>query len=307
MAARYPHGAGYPGTAALSREYLDDKWLSKIGDDPSKWARSSHNTFMTALVDYGLPGAIIYIWLCVWGLMAVGKLKTFQWRGLGVESTAPAIACSAGLGVVWVAGQFTDYLGTEVQIWFLAMLAASLVHLRQAWSQKALPTHCRRHLALQLMLGRQCDGDAMRSDRAGIRRRTRTSAHFPRALCRARPNCDPQAVGKCCSLRLLRRGDRQHDGPSCDQPKRDRVKGAAKVAHKWRIETRREDPRLASYCTGRAPGRARSLVFHWRHLEVSAQSALTGRVAKSIVHFDLSSGSRAARPVAPRRTRRGGI
>jgi hypothetical protein len=137
MAARYPHGAGFRGTSAMSREFLDEKWLSGAFD-PSERERSSHNTFMSALVEQGIPGAILYIWLCLWGVMAVGRLKALQWRHVGVDLTAPAVACCAGIAVVWTAGQFTDYLQTEVQIWLFALLAASLEQIRLATSPAQL-------------------------------------------------------------------------------------------------------------------------------------------------------------------------
>jgi hypothetical protein len=58
MAAGYPHGAGHRGTAALSPQYLDREWLTFGTDDSEEEAaRSSHNTFMTVLVEQGIPGS----------------------------------------------------------------------------------------------------------------------------------------------------------------------------------------------------------------------------------------------------------
>jgi len=137
MAARYPHGAGFRGTEAMSREFLDARWLSR-SQDPSTAARSSHNTFMTALVEHGLVGAALYMWLTLWGVMAIVRLKILQRRGIHADLTSPAAACCAGIAVVWSAGHFTDYLHAEVQIWLLALLAASLEQLRQAASRPAI-------------------------------------------------------------------------------------------------------------------------------------------------------------------------
>jgi putative inorganic carbon (HCO3(-)) transporter len=130
MAIRYPHGAGFRGTEVMSREYLDARWLAKSAD-VSRAARSSHNTFMTALVEHGIPGAILYVWLTLWGAMAIVRVKALQRRGVSAESISPAAACCAGIAVVWAAGQFTDYLHAEVQFWLFAVLAASLEQLRQ--------------------------------------------------------------------------------------------------------------------------------------------------------------------------------
>lgn len=131
MAARYPQGAGFRGTEVLSREYLDARWLSK-NVDSSRAARSSHNTFMTALVEQGIPGALLYGWLTLWGAMAIVRVKVLQRRGISIDVTGPAAASCAGLMAIWAAGHFTDYLHAEVQIWLFALLAASLEHLRQA-------------------------------------------------------------------------------------------------------------------------------------------------------------------------------
>ena len=133
MAARYPHGTGHRGTAVLSPEYLEDRWLSIDKDQPDALpARSSHNTFMTVLVEQGIPGVIAYVWVMLWGVVVVVRLRRLQRRGISVEASAPAIAACAGIAVVWTAGQFTDYLLAEVQIWLLALLAASLDGIRQA-------------------------------------------------------------------------------------------------------------------------------------------------------------------------------
>jgi O-antigen ligase len=114
----------------MSREYLDARWLTHSGD-PSRAARSSHNTFMTALVEHGILGAVLYIWLTLWGAMAIVRVKALQRRRVSAELTGPAAACCAGIAVVWSAGQFTDYLHAEVQFWLFAALAASLEQLRR--------------------------------------------------------------------------------------------------------------------------------------------------------------------------------
>jgi hypothetical protein len=129
MAARYPHGAGFRGTAALSSQYLDARWLSGLDE---RAARSSHNTFMSALVEQGIIGALLYLWLWAWGVMVVARLKALQRQHASIEMTAPAVASCVGIAVVWTAGQFTDYLMTEVQFWLFAVLAASLEHIRLA-------------------------------------------------------------------------------------------------------------------------------------------------------------------------------
>lgn len=140
MAALYPHGTGHRGTAVLSPMYLDRRWLTRAhGESEEQAARSSHNTFMTLLVEQGIPGAVLYIWISLWGVLIVLRLKAAIWRRLPLDLIAPATACAAGIAAVWTAGQFADYLKTEVQIWLFAMLAVTLAQLRHADSAKRSP------------------------------------------------------------------------------------------------------------------------------------------------------------------------
>lgn len=124
MFAEYPFGSGHKGTAVLSRLYLDARWLTRRpGEDESAAARASHNTFLTALVEQGIPGAFVYLGLLAWGVLVVGRLRSAHGAAQPRETAyggAPAVA----LTVVLVAGLFTDYLMAEVQIWMLALLVA---------------------------------------------------------------------------------------------------------------------------------------------------------------------------------------
>lgn len=128
MFGAYPFGSGHKGTAALSPQYLDQRWLTQ--DASGESARSSHNTFMTVLTEQGIPGAMLFVWLTLWGLASVFQLRLLQRHKATPPSIAYATACCAGMAVIWVSGQFTDYLMAEVQIWLLALLAASFDRLR---------------------------------------------------------------------------------------------------------------------------------------------------------------------------------
>lgn len=132
MFAEYPFGSGHKGTAALSPRFLDAKWLTyRPGEDESAAARASHNTFLTALVEQGIPGAIIYVVLVAWGVLNVMRL----WRAVRTGRPREAAyggAAAAALAVVLIAGVFTDYLMAEVQIWMLALLAAHRLLARGA-------------------------------------------------------------------------------------------------------------------------------------------------------------------------------
>jgi O-antigen ligase len=131
MAGRYPLGAGHRGTAALSASFLDAKWLTKGPNGDQEAARSSHNTLLSALVEQGVPGVIVFAGLMLWlarmifRLRRLAKSDTFDPR-LQLYGAAAA----ASLVVVFVAGLFTDYIKTEVQVWMFAILASvMLVHV----------------------------------------------------------------------------------------------------------------------------------------------------------------------------------
>lgn len=128
MAKRYPFGAGHRGTAVLSTQYLDPMYLSRkyergrvvVGQ------RSSHNTFMTALVEQGVIGAILFLSLWWWVAKALVRLKRTYAGNLEQDQAKVALLCAAvggALAAVFVAGQFVDYLKVEVQFWCIILLA----------------------------------------------------------------------------------------------------------------------------------------------------------------------------------------
>jgi O-antigen ligase len=127
MFAAHPFGAGHKGTAVLSPQYLDRKWLTfRAGEDESQAARASHNTFLTLLVEQGVFGALFYLLLVLWGFRAGLQLKRASGISADPRPVAYGLASLSALAVVLVAGQFTDYLMAEVQIWMAAILVASL-------------------------------------------------------------------------------------------------------------------------------------------------------------------------------------
>lgn len=120
----YPMGSGHRGTAYLSPRYLSDEDLSASRSGlSSDRARSSHNTFMTALAEQGIPGALLYIWLMTWILRtcrhAHVSFKVAEKDDLGLY----LMAVGSSLAVVVVAGVFVDYFKAEVFIWCVALLS----------------------------------------------------------------------------------------------------------------------------------------------------------------------------------------
>ncbi|MDH3314182.1 MAG: O-antigen ligase family protein [Gammaproteobacteria bacterium] len=121
MFVDYPMGTGHRGTELLSRHYLDKKWLSWSGHG----ARASHNTFMTTLVEQGIPGAVLFVWLTLWTLLAMLRLRRLEVH-LGANLTTLAVAIVSALAAIFVAGNTADFLLAEVQFWLFATLVSIL-------------------------------------------------------------------------------------------------------------------------------------------------------------------------------------
>jgi hypothetical protein len=129
MAAAYPLGAGHRGTAVLSPAYLDDRFLSEgsagVGGERR---RASHNTFMSLLVEQGIPGALWFVWM--WGWTVLTALRVRRATANPQHSLARAVLAgvTAVLIGVLVGGMAVDYLKSELPIWFWALLASLSTH-----------------------------------------------------------------------------------------------------------------------------------------------------------------------------------
>lgn len=128
MARRYPFGTGHRGTAVLSPLYLDPSALAgpRAGDS-GKAARSSHNMFLTILVEQGIPGAIMYSVLVVWFVRRAMAFRKLTRDPEVATLSALAAGFTAAYFIVQVSGMFVDYLKAEVQIWCLALAASAAV------------------------------------------------------------------------------------------------------------------------------------------------------------------------------------
>lgn len=122
----HPMGSGHRGTAVLSPLYLDEEWLTTVSrNDMETSARASHNSFMTALVEQGVPGAALFLTLFCWLLRAMLLVRRLGRKGDAELATNGAALCGA-LMVVFVAGMSSDFLKAEVQFWLFAGLASLL-------------------------------------------------------------------------------------------------------------------------------------------------------------------------------------
>jgi O-antigen ligase len=116
MAKDYPLGAGHRGTTALSYTYLEDRHMSRQG------GRASHNTIMSALVDQGFPGLLLWV-----AILVMLSLRILSSRRLAREANEPALGwLIAGVGAMFAtivtAGMFSPQLRSETYIWTLALV-----------------------------------------------------------------------------------------------------------------------------------------------------------------------------------------
>jgi len=126
MFRSHPMGIGHRGTATLSASYLDDKWLSPGRTEEEARARSSHNTFLTALVEQGLIGALLYAALVLWILGAGWRIRRANAHSDDPGLTTLGGAITAALTVIFVSGNSADYLLAENQFWLFAALVSML-------------------------------------------------------------------------------------------------------------------------------------------------------------------------------------
>jgi O-antigen ligase len=128
MAESYPLGSGQRGSEVLSSKYLAAKYLTATG------ARSSHNTFMTVLVEQGIPGAILFAMMVGWTANTLRKVARTGHAAQNTMRNVHAAAIGGALTVVFIGGMFADFAQVEVQIWMFALLAALIQPTMQTTS-----------------------------------------------------------------------------------------------------------------------------------------------------------------------------
>jgi len=114
MAKKYPLGGGHRTTAFLSYIYIPEEYQSSEG------GRSSHNTFLSTLVDQGIPGLILW-------LMIVTRLSKYSRdvRKFSANSDSNNLCwLNAGIGaaiiVILAGGMFAPFLRAEIYVWLIA-------------------------------------------------------------------------------------------------------------------------------------------------------------------------------------------
>lgn len=125
MFKQHPMGCGAMCTAVLSPQFIDERYLTSVAPGSTERRRASHNTFMTMLVEHGIPGALFYIVMLLWEYMSLRKLAiTFKQDSSFMPTLFPAVA--AVLAGITVGDMFVSYAKFEIRVWYLAILMAML-------------------------------------------------------------------------------------------------------------------------------------------------------------------------------------
>jgi len=123
----YPFGCGHRCTATLSTLYLDDKYLTGSGSTRS---RASHSTIMTMLVEHGIPGIIIYIYMLFWLYGHIRNQRLVNATSNTIVAMA-FVATVASLSSIFLGDIFVDYLKLESRVWFIGLLLSII----QLWKR----------------------------------------------------------------------------------------------------------------------------------------------------------------------------
>jgi len=124
----YPMGAGHQGTAWLSPNYIDERWLvGSTGD------RASHNTVMSVLVDQGIPGILLFTLMAWSALKLLVRMKRLDKSGLPLRYGLYRTMIGGAITSVLGAGMFAQNLKAEVLVWCIVLIAV-LWRLVGVWS-----------------------------------------------------------------------------------------------------------------------------------------------------------------------------
>jgi O-antigen ligase len=122
----HPWGCGHACTETLSPSYLDQRYISQISG-----VRSSHNTFMSMLVEHGWLGGIFYFAMLVWIWRRLTYLRPMLSEPKGEWGIYRAIT-GAVLAAIVVGDMFVPYMKLEVRFWFLTVLMVLVEWVRRA-------------------------------------------------------------------------------------------------------------------------------------------------------------------------------
>ena len=136
MFADHPLGVGHQGTAAVSRNYLAKEMMASNSE-----SRASHNTVMSILVDQGIPGIIIFVYLGTAVVSSLRKLKSMEYRGLSARYGIYCAMVGSALASILAAGMFAQYIKAEVLYWCIALLSVLVNFSKLNWFRLHQQTH----------------------------------------------------------------------------------------------------------------------------------------------------------------------
>lgn len=115
MALAHPLGGGHAATTALSFQYIPVEYHS------GEFGRSSHNTFMSALVDQGFPGLIAWITIAalIWASLQGARREANSRSDFALAWLCAGTA--AMFVTVLVAGMFAPLIRQEIYVWILGI------------------------------------------------------------------------------------------------------------------------------------------------------------------------------------------
>ncbi|MGH8218545.1 MAG: O-antigen ligase family protein [Steroidobacteraceae bacterium] len=114
MFKEHPFGCGHMCTSFLSPQFIAKQLLT--GGE-----RASHNTFMTMLVDQGIPGAVLYVALLMWTYRTL-RVAARKGPTLGRFPVAALPALAAAMTAITIGDLFVQYPKLEVRVWFISLL-----------------------------------------------------------------------------------------------------------------------------------------------------------------------------------------
>ena len=123
-----PWGSGHRGTKQLSTKYIDEEYLTL--DESGEAGRASHNLLMSLLVDFGLVGASLYLFIVFYYYK---RLLSMRKQLLSLEHGNLSILYVAGVSALLallVSSMFSNSLRLEISIQLFGMLTALFCIMR---------------------------------------------------------------------------------------------------------------------------------------------------------------------------------
>jgi O-antigen ligase len=115
----HPLGAGYDATTTLSTQYLDTEYMSGAGQ------RSSHNTLMSALVDQGVVGIVVWVWLAVAVMRDLVRCARKCKRNKDEQLAWLVAAVGSTFVTIFAAGMFAPFIAKEIYFWCLGLACSA--------------------------------------------------------------------------------------------------------------------------------------------------------------------------------------